>query len=138
MVSISPLRVRGLASRLPLPCHRRVPRTPHVLILARTTGRPHAAQPCRPPTDLRSRAPAFAFAWQFALIIKHSAQLKDLQRFQTLLEAPVASYFGQVCSVGLSEDGTECIMGEPQGGAGHAAWENPVGGPYEQRCIKFG
>jgi len=25
-----------------------------------------------------------------------------------------ASYFGQVCSVGLSDAGTECIMGEPQ------------------------
>jgi len=114
-----------------------------------------------------------------------------------------ASYFGQVCSTGLSKDGTECIMGEPQvgetlslvlletdtlsflssrdvshctsylfhslirlefllcspslnlsalatypipmdviadlqGGAGHHGWENPMGGPYEQRSIKFG
>ena len=28
----------------------------------------------------------------------------------------MASYFGQVCSTGLSAEGTECIMGEPQVG----------------------
>ena len=28
-----------------------------------------------------------------------------------------ASYFGQVCSTGLTKEGTECIMGEPQVGS---------------------
>jgi hypothetical protein len=65
----------------------------------------------------------------FALI--RNAQLKDLRRFQTLLDAPEASYFGQICSTGLSHEGTECIMGEPQGGAGHHGWENPVGGKLQ-------
>ena len=31
-----------------------------------------------------------------------------------------------------------CAVCCVQGGAGHHGWENPIGGPYEQRSIKFG
>ena len=30
------------------------------------------------------------------------------------------------------------VIADLQGGAGHHGWENPMGGPYEQRSIKFG
>ena len=36
-----------------------------------------------------------------------------------------------------SPGGDQCIIGEPQGGAGHGAFTNPMGGPYAQRMMAF-
>lgn len=87
-------------------------------------------------------APCVVLGCCCARVTRKGVGQRDLTVHLSLPNAPrfcpAASYFGQVCSTGLSEEGTECIMGEPQGGAGHHGWENPVGGPYEQRSIKFG
>ncbi|KAJ1492984.1 hypothetical protein T484DRAFT_1879887 [Baffinella frigidus] len=55
-------------------------------------------------------------------------------QFQVLSNAFIGK--DEVCDV-KPFGGDQCIMGEPQGGVGHGAFSNPVGGPYQQRMMVY-